>query len=89
MGLLSWLLSASRDTVSQILVVWMVTAAIGFGQLHHSIAGSVEVLAGVFSAQGIGLGDFGHFLLWSTLGNAIGGVIFVALIKYAHAIRRD
>ena len=30
------------------------------------------------------MGDYGRFLLWATLGNALGGVIFVALIKYGH-----
>jgi len=89
MGLLSWLLSAARDTISQIFVVWIVTASIGFGQLHHSILGTVEVLAGVFSRQGVTLADYGHFILWATVGNALGGVIFVALIKYSHAVRRE
>lgn len=87
MGLLSWLVAASRDTVSQILVVWLVTTGIGLAHLHHSIVGSVEVLAGIMSGQGVTLLDFGHFLLWATLGNAIGGLVFVALIKYGHASR--
>lgn len=87
MGLLSWLVSASRETISLILIVWLVTAAIGFGQLHHSILGTVEVLAGVFADQGVTLLDYGHFILWTTFGNALGGVIFVALIKYSHAVR--
>ena len=83
MGLLSWLVTASRDTISQIAIVGIIAAAIGFTHLHHSIVGSVKVLTGIFSAQGITLGDFGHFLLWATLGNAIGGAIFVALLKYS------
>ncbi len=87
MGLLSWLVAAGRDTISQIFIVWLITAAIGFGHLHHSIVGTVEVLAGLFSGQGITLLDYGHFIVWTTLGNVIGGVFFVALIKYSHAIR--
>lgn len=84
MGLLSWLVAASRDTISQIVIVWLVTAAIGLGHLHHSILGSVEVLASVFSGFHT-LGDFVHFLFWATLGNAVGGPVFLALLKYAHA----
>jgi formate-nitrite transporter family protein len=84
MGLLSWLVAAGRDTISQIVVVWMVTTAIGLGRFHHAIAGSVEVLAGVF-AGGVTFADYAHFLGWATLGNLIGGPIFVALIKYGHA----
>lgn len=87
MGLLSWLVTASRDTISQILMVWLVTTAIGLAHLHHSILGTVEVLSAVFSGQGVTLAQFGQFLLWATLGNAIGGLVFVALIKYGHASR--
>ena len=85
MGLLSWVVAAGRDTISQIVIVWMVTAAIGLGHLHHAILGSVEVLAGVFAVRGATFGDYGHFLLWTTLGNIIGGSFFVALLKYAQA----
>jgi formate/nitrite transporter FocA (FNT family) len=67
------------------LIVWLVTTGIGLAHLHHSIVGTVEVLAAVFAAQGVTLAEFGHFLLWATLGNAIGGLVFVALIKYGHA----
>jgi formate/nitrite transporter FocA (FNT family) len=85
MGLLSWLVTASRDTVSQIILVWLITTAIGLVGLHHSIVGTVEVLSAVFSGQGVTLMEFGYFLFWTTLGNAIGGLVFVALIKYGHA----
>ncbi len=85
MGLLSWLVTAGRDTVSQIFFVWLVTFSLGFSHLPHAVAGTVEVLAGVFSGQGITLADFGRFLALSTLGNIAGGVVFVAILKFAHA----
>lgn len=85
MGLLSWLVAAGRDTISQIVIVWMIASAIGLAHLHHCVLGSVEVLAGVFSGRGASLGEFGHFLAWATLGNALGGPVFVALLKFSHA----
>jgi formate/nitrite transporter FocA (FNT family) len=87
MGLLSWLVAAGRDTISQIVFVWFVTSAIGFSHLHHAISGTTEVLMGLFAGQGITLADYGHFLLWTTIGNSLGGVFFVAVIKYSHVIR--
>jgi formate/nitrite transporter FocA (FNT family) len=87
MGELGWLLAAGRDTISQVFFVWLITTAIGFLNLHHSIAGTVEVLCGVFVDPAITYMDFGRFLFLSTVGNTFGGVIFVALIKYGHAIR--
>lgn len=79
MGLLSWLIAAGRDTIGQIFFVWIVALAIGFCHLHHSIAGAVEVFAGVFAAD-LGLGRAVYVLLWSTTGNAIGGIIFAVLV---------
>ena len=89
MGLLSWLIAAADDTISRVVLVWIVTAAIGLGHLHHSIAGTVEVLAGVIAGGPggpVGWADYGRFILWATLGNALGGVVFVAIIKYRHVI---
>ncbi len=87
MGLLSWLVAAGRDTISQLAVVWLITTAIGFANLPHVVLGSVEVFAGAFAGQGIDAADVGRFLLWATPGNILGGSFFVALIKYSHAIR--
>lgn len=87
MGELAWLLAASRDTISQIVCVWIITTVIGVAHLHHCVVGTVEVLAGVLAGESIGMADFAHFLLWTTLGNALGGVVFVAMIKYGHASR--
>lgn len=61
------------------------TAAIGFAGLHHSIVGTVEVVAGLVVGQGTTLPEALVFLVLATLGNAVGGVIFVALVKYGHA----
>lgn len=85
MGLVSWLVTAGRDTISQIFFVWLVTGAIGFAKLHHCIVGTVEVLPAVLAGSEVGWSDFGFFLTFATLGNVIGGVFFVALIKYGHA----
>lgn len=87
MGLVSWLVTASRETISQIVIVWIITTAIGISHLHHSIVGTIEVLAAIFAGQGVTFRDYLHFLTWATLGNAAGGLIFVAVIKYAHARR--
>ena len=86
MGLLSWLISASQETISRILVVWLVTAGIGIAGLHHCIVGTVEVLTSVFLG-GHTFADYGHFMLWSSIGNALGGTVFVAVIKYSHAVK--
>ena len=89
MGLLSWLVAAGRDTTSQIIMIWLVTAAIGLGHLHHVIVGSIEVMLALFAGLPIEPVEVGRFLLWATLGNILGGVVFVAVIKYGHAIHKE
>ena len=82
MGLLSWLVVAARDTIAQIVLVWATTMVIALGKLHHSIAGSIEVLMGLFAGTGVSGADYGRFLLLAVVGNAIGGSMFVALLKF-------
>lgn len=85
MGLVSWLVAAGRDTVSQLLFVWIITGAIGLCGLHHCIVGSVEVLGGLFAGDSVSWSEFAKFLVVATLGNAVGGSVFVAILKFAHA----
>lgn len=88
MGLLSWLVSSSQETISRILMVFIITSLIGLGGLHHSIVGSIEVFAGLLVSD-ISFAQYGHFQLWSTIGNLIGGVFFVSLLKFSTIKNRD
>lgn len=87
MGLMSWLVMAASDTIGRIFIIALIAFCIGFAKLPHAILGTTEVLSGVFAGQGADAAGFGRFLGFTTLGNALGGVIFVAVIKYSHVIR--
>ena len=89
MGLLSWLVAASRETVSQIIIIMLITGTIGLAHLHHAIAGSIEVLTGLMAGQGISLADYLNFLLWTTIGNSLGGVFFVGVVKYGQVMQSN
>lgn len=87
MGLLSWLVASSQETFSRIFSVILVTVVIGLGGLHHSIVGSIEVFSGMLLSDDITALSYFRVLLWSTLGNLLGGVVFVALLKFSYATR--
>ncbi|MDS0258660.1 formate/nitrite transporter family protein [Haloarcula sp. S1CR25-12] len=87
MGLLSWLVAGADSTTARLLVVWLIAAAIGIAHLPHCIAGSVEVTSGVLVSPELGPMAFGRFLGLSTVGNAVGGTVFVSLLKYGHVVR--
>lgn len=88
MGLLSWLVASSQESISRIFVIILVTATIGMGGLHHSIVGSIEVFSGMLVDLSISISDYLIFQGISVLGNAIGGVVFVAVIKFGQG-RKD
>lgn len=87
MGLLAWLVTAAQETTSRILLIWIITATIGILHLPHSIAGNVEVLFGLLTTAAVTPLDYLAFLVLATVGNAIGGAVFVALLKYGHVVR--
>lgn len=85
MGLVSWLVTAGRDTVSQIFFVWLVTSLIGLAELHHCVLGSAELLSAAFMGAPVSPTAAARFLVVTTVGNTVGGCIFVAVVKYGHA----
>lgn len=84
MGLLGWLVTSSQETISRILIIILVTATIGIAGLHHCIVGSVEVFLGYLTSENITGMDYLKFQTWASLGNALGGVVFVSLLKFSH-----
>ncbi len=88
MGMLSWLLSSAQDTFSRVVMIFLVTFLISIAGLHHCIVGSIEVFMAFFAeANKITLAEFLKFQGLATLGNIIGGVFIVAMVKFAHSKR--
>jgi formate/nitrite transporter FocA (FNT family) len=81
-GLLSWLLAATHATGAQITLIWLCTAPLAALRFRHSIAGSVEAFYQVAAGDAAWGHLLGGFVLPAVLGNAIGGVLLVALLNY-------
>ncbi len=60
----------------------VVGGAIGFAHLHHAITGTIEVSV-VVSLGGVPFASLVTLLLWTTLRNVIGRVLFAVPIRYA------
>ncbi|PWH86580.1 formate/nitrite transporter family protein [Brumimicrobium oceani] len=82
MGLLTWLINSTKGSVSKILLIFMITAVIGFGGFHHSIVGNIEVFGALIYSDSLLFTDYLWFLFLALAGNGIGGAIVVALFKY-------
>jgi formate/nitrite transporter FocA (FNT family) len=82
MGLLSWLVTSSKESIGEIVVIFLITSIMGFTGLHHSIIGNIEVFAGMMVSPKIDFITYATTVLLAILGNAIGAVVFVALLKF-------
>lgn len=81
-ALLSWVLASTHSTGAQIALIWLCTAPIAALQFRHSIAGSVEAFYRAASGTAGWGSMLGGFVVPAVLGNAIGGVILVALLNH-------
>jgi formate/nitrite transporter FocA (FNT family) len=85
-ALIAWLVAASQDTISQVFFVFSLTFLIPAAGLTHCIAGSSEFLISVFSGEEGWATYLGGFLLPTTLGNIVGGVVLVTLLNYGQVM---
>jgi formate/nitrite transporter FocA (FNT family) len=82
-ALLGWLVEVVDSSIARIVCIWVASIFIVLGPLHHSVVGSGEVLVAVFHGQATAADWLVRFLLPATLGNIIGGVVFVSGLKWA------
>ena len=79
-----WLIHSTPSASSQIICIYIATFIIGFGGLHHSIAGSAEIFSALLHSQNPNLYGSLVFLSSAVVGNLIGGSFFVAILNYGH-----
>lgn len=82
---MSWLVIASKGTAAKVVMIFIPTFLIMLMLMgsYHSIAGSSEVLIGIFlGADTTILEWLLAFFLPAGLGNLVGGVVFVASLHY-------
>ena len=80
-ALVAWMVTASRWTIGQIAVVWLLTFVVGIGHFAHCIASTGEIMSAVFA----GAVSIGHYMQWlaaATAGNIVGGVVIVTILNF-------
>lgn len=84
-ALMAWLVTASRFTIGQLVLVYIMTFTVSAAGLAHCIAGSAEVLSAVLTGAVDPL-DYPRWLCGAAAGNTIGGVFIVSLLNYGQVI---
>lgn len=84
-ALVAWLVTASRFTTGQVLLIYLLTFVVGAAGLAHCIAGSGEALAAVLAGR-VSVGGYLIWLAAAAVGNTIGGVLMVSLLNYGQVV---
>lgn len=80
-ALVAWLVTASQDTIGQVIIIFFVTFIVGVGHFAHSIAGMAEVYTAVMTGE-VSVSSACTWVAAAVLGNTAGGVLIVALFNY-------
>ncbi|UPW00491.1 formate/nitrite transporter family protein [Halorussus gelatinilyticus] len=85
-----WLGTGARDTISRLIIIYLVFYMIPTVGLFHVVSSGAEALFFVFlGVPGPGLLTIAYeFWLPVLLGNTFGGVVLVALVSYAQSEHR-
>ncbi len=84
-ALMAWLLGSTKDSIAQIVLIWLTTGAIAAFGFKHSIAGATDAFYRVWLGD-VGLGQIlVSFELPALAGNIIGGVVLVAMFNHGQA----
>lgn len=82
---MAWVIASTRETLAQIVLIWLTTGPIGALGFKHSIAGAVEAFYLAWSGLAPWGTMIGQFEIPALIGNVIGGVVLVALVNHGQA----
>ena len=82
LAIVVWLVHASRETLARIVVIWLLIYLQISGDLFHSVVGALEVQYAMFQGAVTLRAYIFNFQIPVTLGNIVGGVVFVAVLNY-------
>jgi formate/nitrite transporter FocA (FNT family) len=80
-ALVAWMVTASHWTIGQVVMIWLLTFAVGVGHFAHCVVTSCEILVSTLSGL-VPPGTYLQWLLAATLGNIVGGVGIVSVLNY-------
>ena len=83
-----WIVYASQDTISRLVVVYMAFLAIPLGNLFHVVVSFTEMVYMVLAGELALFVGVTEFVLPVLLGNTIGGIVLVTVVNYFQTSER-
>jgi len=79
--LMTWMERNTDSTVSKIIAAEIAGFLLAAGHLNHAIVASLEMFAALHAGASFGYLVWLKLLGWAVLGNVIGGVLFVTVLR--------
>ena len=83
--LLTWLVLAVDTGIARFAVTWAVGFFLALGPFNHVVVTVIHLFFGLRYGADFGYGEIGLIGLIATLGNLVGGVVFVTLLRAVQA----
>lgn len=78
--LLTWMVQAAPR--SRVVLAWTVGAFVALGPFNHVVVTELHLVFGALYGLEVTLADYARTLLIATVGNVIGGLVFVTLARF-------
>jgi formate/nitrite transporter FocA (FNT family) len=89
--LMTWMERGTESTVAKVIAAEAAAFLLAAGHLNHAIVASLAMFAALHAGATFGYGVWLELLGWAVLGNVVGGVLFVTVLRLvqvgAHTIR--
>lgn len=79
--LMTWMEGGSKSELGRLVAAVVAAFLLGAGKLTHAIVVSLLLFAGLQAGAPYGYLDWLGFLAWATLGNMVGGIGLIAVLR--------
>lgn len=86
--LMTWMEQGSTDTLGKVVAAIVAAFLLAAGELNHVIVVSLEMFAALHAGAPFGYADWLSSTSWAALGNTVGGVAFVTILRLVQVGRR-
>lgn len=83
--LLTWMERSTRSVGAKIVAAASIAFVLTAAPLLHSIVTSLEIFGALWLSPGFGYADWAGIFAWAVLGNVVGGVGLVTVLRLAQA----
>jgi formate-nitrite transporter family protein len=90
MTLMTWFVEGAAESLGvRIVMAWITGALIVLGTFNHAVVSTIELVFGMRYGAHIGVDQLVANLELAVIGNVVGGLLFVTIVRSVQAAEHD